>query len=147
MNFDTQNSIRIRVGLEDKIYVYREKLPSNCFKCNGLILTDISYCINGGVKAHKCSECGALFIEYQHWLYMPCRDSYDIVNEDFAYGIRESIISEQHAKEAEKRVKRELARLNDARKKEERAMKRALKEKNGKPLGNLPKQRKRSILS
>lgn len=157
MNFNTKDALYLKVSWKDEISVYENKLPVSCVNCNSLISTE-TYSINGGIKAHKCNCCGRLFVEYQQWLYMPNRDSYNIVNEDLACTIRSDNYTEKRLdekiKDLDKRIKYSYRKLNATQKQKEkqeredqRKLAKVIKEKNGEALGHLPKQRKRSIFS
>ena len=158
MYFPNENSINLQVGLKDKIYVYSEVLPSRCLHCDGSIIKDVTYKINGSSIAHRCDECGAIHMEYYPWLYMPNRDSYNVINLQFAEEVRGEILCEQRIsrklEETENRIlstRRKMKRAEERKKREairdEIETVKAIKARNGEPLGKMPKQRKRSIYS
>lgn len=140
---------------DNRLYECGDEYPIVCPVCNGKVDFSNRYLINHLTKSYECLKCKRLFVTYLDWICMPNRELFAVEHDKMASAIRDDVWQDKKIERKIHNVQKQVDKLKrEGRTKvqkqtelDEKRMQNALKERNGEPLGNRPKQRKRSIFS
>ena len=155
-----RRSQKIEIGPDSKIIVLPLE-PSHCEKQHDL--TDIViFRYNMGIRAYYCKQCKTFYIfrdRLKDWSFNLGSTTYK--RNELWFKIYRKYVSDKFEtlaeyekdrkrqeirkmlEEKEKRIIKMESKLRKIEEKEQKQMARALRKRNGEPLGNMPKQRKR----